>query len=144
MSVPKITICPGTLAVRFSSYSPVCLKNLFGGKRVSHILPFPSPGTSEESTELFIENRKRISIFGVQEKLSLILEKNHLRLTKPGEIGTYILKPIPRDIKKVEMVLANEHLTMQIAKQVYNINIAENALIFFKMDRQLILQNALM
>jgi serine/threonine-protein kinase HipA len=132
MSIPEINVCPGTLAEGFSSYSPACLKNLFGGKKVSHILPFPSAGTSEEATELFIENRKRISISGVQEKLSLILEKNQLRLTKPGENGTYILKPIPRDIKKVKMVPANEHLTMQIARQVYNINTAENALIFFK------------
>lgn len=100
MSVPEINVCPGTLAEGFSSYSPTCLKNLFGGKRVSHILPFASPQASEETTELFIENRKRISISGVQEKLSLILEKNRLRLTAPGESGTYILKPIPRDLKK--------------------------------------------
>src|SRR5690606_40079276 len=43
----------------------------------------------------------------------------------------YILKPIPRDLKKVDQVPANEHLTMQIARQVYGINTAENALIFF-------------
>jgi serine/threonine-protein kinase HipA len=30
---------------------------------------------------------------------------------------------------------ANEHLTMQIARQVYGIETAENALIFFKMVR---------
>jgi serine/threonine-protein kinase HipA len=53
-------------------------------------------------------------------------------LTKEGEQGTYILKPIPRDLKKVDQVPANEHLTMQIAKQVYRFNTAENAMIFFK------------
>ena len=53
-------------------------------------------------------------------------------LTAKGEQGTYILKPIPRDIKKVIQVPANEHLTMQITKQVYNINTAENAMIIFK------------
>jgi serine/threonine-protein kinase HipA len=42
------------------------------------------------------------------------------------------LKPIPRDLKKVDQVPANEHLTMQIAKQVYGINTAENAMTFFK------------
>src|SRR5690606_38019717 len=42
------------------------------------------------------------------------------------------LKPIPRDLKKVDQVPANEHLTMQIAKQVYGISVAENAMIFFK------------
>ncbi len=42
------------------------------------------------------------------------------------------MKPIPRDLKKVKEVPANEHLTMQIARQVYGINTAENALIFFQ------------
>ena len=128
----SIEVCPGTLAEGFSTYSPGCLRNLFNGKKVSPILPYDPPQQSEEVTEQFIENRKRISISGVQEKLSLILEKNRLRLTKAGEQGTYILKPVPRDLKKVEQVPANEHLTMQIARQVYGINTAENALIFFK------------
>ncbi|MFM7725067.1 MAG: type II toxin-antitoxin system HipA family toxin, partial [Flavobacteriales bacterium] len=79
-----------------------------------------------------MENRKRISISGVQEKVSVVLEKNILRLTKEGEQGTYILKPIPRDLKKIDQVPANEHLTMQIAKQVYGLQTAENAMIFFK------------
>ncbi len=79
-----------------------------------------------------MENRKGLSISGVQEKLSFILEKNVLRLTKEGERGKYILKPIPRDLKKVDQVPANEHLTMQIARQVYGLNTAENAMIFFK------------
>lgn len=99
---------------------------------ISHVLPFDSPQQSEEVAELFMENRKRISISGVQEKLSFILEKNILRPTHEGEQGTYILKPIPRDVMKVDQVPANEHLTMQIAKQVYQIPAAENAMIFFK------------
>lgn len=124
--------CPGTLAEGYSSYSPSCLRNLFDGKKVSPILPYDQPQQSEEVAELFLENRKRISISGVQEKLSMLLEKNVLRLTREKEQGTYILKPIPRDLKKVDQVPANEHLTMQIAKQVYGINTAENALVFFK------------
>ncbi len=132
MSLSDLKYCPGTLAQGFTAYSPTCLRNLFNGKKVSHILPYEQPQLSEAVTEQFIENRKRISISGVQEKLSLILEKNLLRLTKQGEQGTYILKPIPQDLKQVRQVPANEHLTMQIAKQVYKINTAENALIFFK------------
>jgi serine/threonine-protein kinase HipA len=123
--------CPGTLADGFSTYSPGCLRNMFQGKKVHHILPYENPLTNEQSAERFIDNRKRISISGVQEKLSLILEKNQLRLTNEGEQGTYILKPIPRDVKKVDQVPANEHLTMQIAKQVYSMQVAENAMIFF-------------
>lgn len=124
--------CPGTLAEGFSSYSPGCLRNMFNGKKISHVLPYESPQQSEEVLLQFMDNRKRISISGVQEKLSLLLEKNLLRLTKEGEQGTYILKPIPIDLKNVGQVPANEHLTMQIAKQVYGINTAKNALIFFK------------
>jgi serine/threonine-protein kinase HipA len=132
MNLDEIKYCPGNLAEGFTTYSPSCLRNLFNGKKVNHVLPYDSPQQNEEVAEQFIENRKRISISGVQEKLSLLLEKNLLRLTKEGEQGTYILKPIPRDLKKVDQVPANEHLTMQIAKQVYGINTAECALIFFK------------
>lgn len=132
MNPNEIKYCPGTLAEGHTTYSPSCLRNMFNGKKVSHILPYEYPKHNEEVAELFLENRKRISISGVQEKLSFILEKNTLRLTKEGEQGTYILKPIPRDLKKVDQVPANEHLTMQIAKQVYGIHTAENALVFFK------------
>lgn len=132
MNLEVLNRCPGTLSEGFSTYSPSCLRNLFNGKKVNHLLSYDQPQMNEEVAELFIENRKRISISGVQEKLSFVLEKNVLRLTKEGEQGTYILKPIPRDLKKVDQVPANEHLTMQIAKQVYGINTAENAMIFFQ------------
>ena len=73
-----------------------------------------------------------MSISGVQEKFSLLLEKNNLRLINEFERGTYILKPIPSSGRKSDQMPANEHLTMQIARQVYGIETAENALIFFK------------
>ncbi len=132
MSLPEIQYCPGTLAEGFSTYSPTCVRRLFNGKKVSHILSYDPPQQSEEVAEQFMENRTRIFISGVQEKLSFVLEKKVLRLTKVGEQGTYILKPIPRDLRNVDQVPANEHLTMQIARQVYGINTAENAMIFFK------------
>ncbi len=132
MTMAEIQCCPGTLAEGFDTYSKACLRRLYNGKKVSHILPYNPPEVSEEDAEKFMDNRKRISISGVQEKVSLILEKNKLRLTEEGEQGTYILKPISRDLKKVRQFPANEHLTMQIARQVYGINTAENGLIFFK------------
>lgn len=128
----SIEVCPGTLAKGFDTYSKTCLKKVFQGKKVSHILPYNPSRVSEEDAGKFMENRKRISISGVQEKMSVILDKNKLRLTNEGEQGNYILKPIPIDLKKVDQVPANEHLTMQIAQQVYGIHTAENALIFFK------------
>ena len=132
MSLPEITYCPGTLAEGYDTYSPTCLKRVFYGRKVSHILPYNPPDVSEEDAEKFQQNRKRLSISGVQEKVSLLLQKNILRLTEEGEQGAYILKPIPRDLRKVDQVPANEHLTMQIARQVFDIQTAENALIFFK------------
>ena len=130
--MPEINTCPGTLAIGFPTYSSRCLRNLFLNRKVSHILPYEYSAESNADEEKFLDNRKRISISGVQEKLSLLLEKNKLRLTEKGEQGTYILKPIPRDVKYVDFVPANEHLTMQIARQVYSIFTAENALIFFR------------
>ena len=73
-----------------------------------------------------------MSISGVQEKFSVLLEKNKLRLIQEGEQGQYILKPIPNVGKNASQMPANEHVTMQIARQVYDIEVAENALIFFK------------
>lgn len=87
MKLEEVKYCPGTLSEGFNTYSPGCLRNLFSGKKVSHILPYDPPQQDEDVAELFSENRKRISISGVQEKFSLILDKNRLRLTKEGEHG---------------------------------------------------------
>ncbi|MFZ4414520.1 MAG: HipA domain-containing protein [Bacteroidales bacterium] len=132
MSLPEINFCPGTLAEGFHTYSRTCLNRVFQGKTVNHILPYDSSASDAETTELFEQNRRRMSISGVQEKYSVLLEKNKLRLINDGERGTYILKPIPGIGKKPDQMPANEHLTMQIARQVYGIETAENALIFFK------------
>ena len=132
MSLTEINHCPGTLAEGFNTYSRTCLNRVFQGKKVHHVLPYYSPMFNPETDELFEENQKRMSISGVQEKFSVLLEKNKLRLVNEGERGTYILKPIPRVGKKPDQMPANEHLTMQIARQVYGIETAENALIFFK------------
>jgi serine/threonine-protein kinase HipA len=132
MELNEIKFCPGTLSEGYSTYSRACLSKVFKGKKVYHILPYDSPASNPETDELFDENRKRMSISGVQEKFSVLLEKNKLRLIKNGEQGEYILKPIPSAGKRQEQMPANEHLTMQIAKQVYGIETAENALIFFK------------
>ena len=130
--MPEIKYCPGTLAKGFETYSRACLNRVFNGKQVYHVLPYDSPATNQETDELFEENRKRMSISGVQEKFSVLLEKNRLRLIREGERGTYILKPIQGAVKNAGQMPANEHLTMQIARQVYGIETAENALIFFK------------
>lgn len=127
--------CPSTLKPGFTTYSPTALRKVFEGKRVSHILPFESPDKSQAVNEAFMENRRRLSISGVQKKISLRLDKNKLRLTGQGENGQYILKPIPDDLKRTDQVPANEHLTMQLAEQVFDIQTAGNAMIFFTDDQ---------
>lgn len=132
MSLPEITRCPGTLAEGYNTYSRTCLKWLFNGKKVYHVLPYFSPATKLETDDLFIQSQKQLSISGVQEKFSVLLEKNKLRLIREGERGTYILKPIPGIGKRADQMPANEHLTMQIARQVFGLETAENALVFFQ------------
>jgi serine/threonine-protein kinase HipA len=132
MILNEIKYCPGTLAEGYTTYSRSCLSKLFKGKKVNHILPYDAPSSNPETAALFDDNRKRLSISGVQEKFSVLLDKNKLRLINEGEQGEYILKPIPGSGKRPDSMPANEHLTMQIAKQVYGIEVAENALIFFR------------
>ncbi|TNE30242.1 MAG: type II toxin-antitoxin system HipA family toxin [Bacteroidetes bacterium] len=133
MTIQKtFQVCPGTLAKGYDTYSSTCLKYVFNGKKVSPILPYNSPLLDGKDGETFEANKRRLSISGVQEKFSVIQIKNQIRLTEEGESGTFILKPIPRDLMRVDQVPANEHLTMQIAKQVYQIKTAENALVFFQ------------
>lgn len=132
MRLPEIKYCPSTLSEGFDTYRRTALKKVFEGRKVHHFLPYDSPTSNPETNELFDENRKHISISGVQEKFSVLLDKNKLRLINEDEKGTYILKPIPGAGKKAEQMPANEHLTMQIARQVYGIETAENAMIFFK------------
>ncbi|WP_367389001.1 HipA domain-containing protein [Lewinella sp. LCG006] len=131
MSRPVIKNCPGTLAPGHDTYSATALKRVFNGRRLSPFLPYASPSSTEGLGEPFADNQRSISISGVQEKFSVILDKNHLRLTEADEQGTHILKPIPRAGRFAEQMPANEHLTMQIARQVFGIETAENALIFF-------------
>ena len=87
----------------------------------------------KDSPEFLISSINRISISGVQEKLSAIIKKGKIIITPEGESGRYIIKPIP-DYKHLRFrnnIPANEHLTMQIASQVYKIKTAENAMVFF-------------
>jgi serine/threonine-protein kinase HipA len=124
-----INKCPGTLKEGYTTYSPVALRNVFKGKKVSHVLPFIVDEARKEQRKLFTDNWAGISISGVQEKVSLRVEKNILRLTATG--GEYILKPVPTDLENIEAVPANEHVTMQLAAQVYKMDVANNAIIFF-------------
>lgn len=125
----KIKVCPGNLTPGFETYSPACLRKLFDGKKVSPFLDFDYDADSLN----LAESINQISVSGVQEKLSAVASDGKIILTPVGEKGRYIIKPAPnyKHLRFRHMIPANEHLTMQIARQVYRINVAENGLVFF-------------
>jgi serine/threonine-protein kinase HipA len=119
-------VCFSCLKDCDTTYCYSCRKVLFNGRKVKNTLGFSLP----EFTDLKLRASARISISGVQIKHSLILEKNKLKLTEYG--GEYILKPVPHGtFLFLDQVPANEHLTMQIAKQIFGIDTAPNSLIYF-------------
>lgn len=123
-----LTICPSTLKIGYKTYSPKAIKSIFGGKRVSHIADF----SYDAENSSLVDSITKISVSGVQEKLSAIIYKGKIIPTPAGEQGRYIIKPIPdyKYLKYRSQLPANEHLTMQIARQAYSIPTAENGLIF--------------
>lgn len=128
----KLNRCPSTLVVESASYSPIALRNLFDGRKVSHILPYLPIAVSEEDATAFLTNTKHISISGVQSKYGLVIDNNMFVLAQEEEQSTYILKPKPAGLRLPGEIPANENLTMQIAEQVYDIETASNALCFFE------------
>jgi len=113
-----------------NEYCLSCRKKLFDGKRVPTVLDFDKP--KAENMTMYNEHSKRMSISGVQLKYSLRLNGNKLELCETN--GQYIIKPIPTadHLEMMEDAPDNEHLTMQIASQIFNIKTAHNALIYFK------------
>ncbi len=120
--------CPGCFKAGQDTYCRACRKRLFGGKKVSFVLPFSRPAYNEAKLAVTSE---KLSISGIQTKISLVLNEGRLEMVNSG--GQYILKPIPQGVfQRLELVPINEHLTMQIARQVFNIEVAENALVAFE------------
>ena len=113
-----------------NEYCLSCRKKLFDGKRVPTVLDFDKP--KAENMTMYNEHSKRMSISGVQLKYSLKLVGDKLELCETN--GQYIIKPIPTadHLEMMEDAPENEHLTMQIASQIFNIKTAQNALIYFK------------
>ena len=122
--------CPSTLADGFSTYSPTACKKLFDGQKVSHLLDFEIDEISKTSETMIA--MRRISVSGAQEKFPAVIENGIIRISQTDERSRYILKPAPWDntLYTRKQIPANEHLTMQIASQVYGIITAENGLCF--------------
>ena len=122
--------CPSCLDEGFTTYSPKAGRTLFDGHKVSPYLDFEFDGVRDK--QLIIDAMHRISVSGVQEKFPAVIEKGHIRIAGDDEQSTYILKHAPWDesLRERKQIPANEHLTMQIASQVYGIKTAANGLCF--------------
>lgn len=133
MHMTELNVCPSTLEMGNTSFSSKALKALFDGEIVSHILPYNMPDAIETIREIQ-DGAGRISLSGVQEKMSAVVKNGCVVLARAGEQGHYILKPIPRALHLFdrEYMPANEHLSMQIARQVYDIQTSANALVFWQ------------
>lgn len=129
MNIPENICLSLLLPTRGQSYSAGAVRMLWGGKRVSPVLSF--------GQKVFADFRReaapRISISGVQDKISLRLVNGALIPTDRD--GEFILKPIPRaltdTLEFIADVPANEHVTMQIAAQVFRLRTAACGLVFF-------------
>ena len=128
-----LTVCPSILQEGYDTYSPIARRTLFDGHAVSHILSEASPDTGTVEANEAVKSVGRISLSGAQPKFSIVVDDDKLRYIREGEQGTFILKPRPTayQIINKDFCVANEHVTMQIASQVYGIETAANALCFF-------------
>lgn len=118
-------------------YHPACLSALFG----SPILPrldFSLPSILRLATEM----AGKMSISGVQEKVSLRLSDDPEKLEIAPSGGRYILKPDP---SRFAFIAANEHLTMSLARQadievpvfgLFNLQDGATAYLIRRFDRQ--------
>ena len=109
------------------NYCSSCIKELFSG-----IVPKP---LSFDREEFYIARKNlasRMSISGVQDKISLSFENKELKPTATD--GKYILKPVPRnsdELDNKEDVIYNEHVSMLISKKVFKLNTAACGIIKF-------------
>lgn len=110
-----------------ANYCTSCVKELFSGI-VPKVLDF-------NREEFYMARKKfadRMSISGVQDKISLSFEDKELKPTPKD--GKYILKPVPRnsdELDNKEDVIYNEHISMLISKKIFAINTAACGIIKF-------------
>lgn len=125
-----MTWCKSCFKSGNSDYCSSCRKELFDGGRVSCYLPFPPPARDEK--DFLLRSILRPSLPRLILKYGLQQENNELGLSEDDH-STHILKPIPAgNYERLHMAPANEHLSMQLAKQAFKIQVVPNALIYFE------------
>jgi len=127
----EIRNCPSSLLEGFDTYSPRAANLLFGKTKINPILSFEID--EFQNVGEIAQAMHRISVSGVQEKFPAIINVDEIDIAGDKERSTHILKPAPWDktLRDRKMIPANEHLTMQIASQVYGIQTAARRLMFY-------------
>ncbi|MFK2822177.1 type II toxin-antitoxin system HipA family toxin [Arcobacter sp. YIC-80] len=125
--MPKCYACLEEKKLKSQFYCKKCIDEVFGG-----VTPEP---LDFDKKDFYIQRNElahRMSISGVEDKLSLTFNDNRLKVTATN--GSYILKPVPmsHQIKNQEDVAANEHLSMLISKKIFKIDTANCAVIPFR------------
>lgn len=126
----EIRNCPSSLQVGFTTYSPKAAKKLFEVAKVNPVLGFDID--EFRNVGEIADAMQRISVSGVQEKFPAVINYGEISIAGDNECSTHILKPAPWDktLRDRKQIPANEHLTMQIASQIYGIQTAANGLCF--------------
>ncbi len=109
-------------------YCPSCSKELFNSRKIKSL--------SFDKKEFYAKRQElhtSMSISGVQDKISLRFSETTGELEPATKNGQYILKPLPSGstLKNIDDIVANEHISMQISRQVFKIDTALSALIEF-------------
>lgn len=126
----KLKKCPGSYKTGCETYTSAVIRRVFDGHRISHIMHPDSTNTND----IIFDNITNSAVPGKCKKFFATIKNGYLTPCQFGEQGQYIVKPIPENRCNLQNKFykpANEHLTMQIARRVYGISTAENALIFF-------------
>ena len=119
--------CHSCLKETEFAFCKTCAKKLFGHSNFSATLNFDIPELAFPKQD----EKRRISISGAQTKFSVKIENGAVTPTERG--GTFIMKPaLHPEFTLYQDMPANEHATMQMAKQIFKIPTAESALMNFK------------
>lgn len=110
--VNELAVCPGTLKPGFSGYSPRTIKEVFGGKTMPAVFPLDLP-EGDGQYHIKIEKRR------------------------------FYIADLPSDLVlnvfAEEDRAANEHLTRQLAGQLFQLPVVPSALIFLPSGRKAII-----
>ncbi len=120
-------VCRSTLKpTAREGFSPAAQRRLAGDHPS---LPFKLTFTRSDVIHYRTQEAERLSISGVQDKISLRLKDGRFQPVIAD--GMFLLKPVPGlpPLLHAECVPANEHLSLQLAGQIFNIPVPPCALV---------------